>query len=407
MSDSTPGDAGPDPFTAVLRDERHRIYAELAAEGPVHRITTPTGAQAWLVTDYAEAKALLADPRLVKGGWEFGAYAAELPEDVARGIHTSMLNSDGPTHTRLRKLVLSAFTRRRVEKLTPTIRRLTDDLLTVAAAEGEGAKPVDLISALAYPLPLGVICELIGIPDEDRTAFRAWTTPTVSPGIHGFEAFREAVTSLLAFSRELIAKRRNDPQDDLLSDLIAARDEGASLTEDELTSMIFLLVIAGHETTVNLIGNGVRALLARPDQLALLRERPELLDPAIEEFLRHDGPVQTTLPYRTLEAVDVGGVKVPAGAVVLVALMAANRDPEQFPGGTALDITRDTRSHLGFGYGIHYCVGAPLARVEARIVFRALLDRFPGLRPAVPEEGLTRTPSMIMNGLTVLPVHLR
>ncbi|MFI7132124.1 cytochrome P450 [Nonomuraea sp. NPDC050153] len=403
MSDSAPRESGPTPFTAVHGDERHDVYAGLAANGPIHPITTPSGMPAWLVTGHAETRALLSDPRLVKGGWTSGAYARQLPEDVARGIHTTMLNSDPPDHPRLRRMVTSAFTRRRVERLIPRIRQITDDLLAVA----DGRGTVDLIAELAYPLAIGVICELIGIPEAERADFREWTLPAVSPGIYSYEEFHAAVASLLGYSRELIGKKRRDPQDDLLSDLIAARDGGEGLTQDELTSMIFLLVIAGHETTVNLIGNGMRALLTHPDQLALLRRRPELLEPAIEELLRHDGPVQSTLSYRTAQPVETGGVMLPAGSVVYFSLMAANRDPRTFLRGASLDITREAPTHVAFGHGIHYCVGAPLARVEARIAFGALLDRFPDLCLAVPAESMTRTPSQIMNGLTALPVHLR
>ncbi|MBP2704135.1 cytochrome P450 [Microbispora sp. RL4-1S] len=391
------------PFTAVNGDDRHEVYAALLADGPVHQITTPTGVTAWLVTGHAEARALLSDPRLVKGGWQAAVYARELPEEVARGIFTHMLSSDGADHVRLRKLVTAAFTRRRVEKLVPRIQRMTDELLDAV----EGEETVDLISALAFPLPIGVICDLIGIPQESRADFRAWTAPLVAPGIFSFEEFAEAAAAMLRFSRELIEEKRRSPLDDLLSDLIAVRDDGEGLTEDELTSMIFLLVVAGHETTVNLIGNGVRALLANPGQLALLRERPALLEPAIEELLRHDGPLQNTLPYRTTEPVEVGGVTIPEGVPVIVSLLAANRDPALYAEGDTLDITRAAPTHVAFGHGIHYCVGAPLARVEARIAFATLLDRFPRMRLAVPDDSLTRAGSMIMNGLTALPVQLR
>ncbi|MGP4050068.1 cytochrome P450 family protein [Streptomyces sp. 2A115] len=403
MSDSISGGAALIPFTATSGDERHEIYAELAAKGPIHPITMPDGQSAWLVTGYAEAKALLSDPRLVKYGWQAISYVTELPDDVARGIFTHMLNSDPPDHTRLRKLVTSVFTRRRVEKLAPRIQQMTDEL--IAAVEGQ--ETVDLVSTLAYPLPLGVICELIGIPEEDRGDFRAWTVRAMSPDMYSFEEFQKAATSLLIYSRDLIERRRRNPQDDLLSDLITARDDGEKLTEDELTSMIYLLLIAGHETTVGLIGNSVRGLLTHPDQFTLLRQHPELLESAIEEFLRHDSAVQATPPYWTTEPVDVGGVRIPANSMLLIALMAANRDLERFPRGATLDITRDTPAHIAFGHGIHHCVGAPLARTEARIVLRTLLDRFPDLRLAEPAENLTRTPSVIANGLTALRVHLR
>ena len=285
---STPAGTSRDPFTAVRDGEREAIYAELTAQGPVHPVTMPTGRTAWLITGHAEARRLLSDPRLVKGGWENGVYARMLPEHVARGVHTHMLMSDPPDHTRLRKLVTSAFTRRRVEKIAPRVQQMTDELLAAL----DGVESADLITALAYPLPIGVICELLGIPPESRADFRNWSTPLVAPGIFSFEEYEAAAIAILDFTRELIKDKRRAPQDDLLSDLIAARDGEERLTEDELTSMVFLLLIAGHETTVNLIANGVRALLTHPDQLALLRADPALLEPAIEELLRYDGPVQ-------------------------------------------------------------------------------------------------------------------
>jgi cytochrome P450 len=403
MSTTSPVSAGANPFTAVRDGERHAIYAELTAQGPVHPITLPAGRTGWLVTGHADARALLSDPRLVKGGWESGVYAPMLPEHVARGIHTHMLMSDPPDHTRLRKLVTSVFTRRRIEKIAPRIQQMTDELLTAL----DGVESVDLVPALAYPLPLGVICELLGIPEESWGDFRAWSTPIVAPGIFSFEEFQAAATALLDFTRALIEDKRRAPQDDLLSDLVAARDGAERLTEDELTSMIYLLVVAGHETTVNLIANGVRALLTHPDQLALLRDDPALLEPAIEELLRYDGPVQNTLPYWTTEPVEVGETTIPAGEIVVMSLNAANRDPAQFPHGDRLDLTRQGAGHTAFGHGLHYCLGAPLARVEARIAIGTLLDRFPDLRLNVPADSLTWNPSMIMNGLTSLPVRLR
>ncbi|MEU3855689.1 cytochrome P450 [Streptomyces sp. NPDC029554] len=391
------------PFTAVLSDQRHELYAALAAEGAVHPIMTPAGVPGWLVTGYAESRMLLSDPRLIKGGWQAAVFADKLPEEVARGIYTTMLHTDQPVHTRLRKLVTSVFTRRRVETLIPRIQQMTDDLLTAA----DGSQPVDLIPALAYPLPLNVICELIGVPEEDRADFREWTKSAVSPGIYGFEDYHKAVAALLDYSRALVEEKRREPQDDLLSDLVAVRDNGEGLTEDELTSMIYLLLLAGHETTASLIANGARALLTHPDQLDLLRSRPELLEPAIEELLRYDGPVQSTLPYRTTEPVEVGGVTLPEGATVYFALLAANREERQFSSGATLDITRDQQTHIAFGHGIHHCLGAPLARIEARIAFRTLLDRFPELRLAAPAQSITRIPSMIINGISALPVYLR
>jgi cytochrome P450 len=390
------------PFSAIRDGERDTIYSELTSRGPVHPLTARSGLIGWLITGHEEARSLLSDLRLVKGGWQNGAYAARLPQDVARGAYSHMLLADGADHIRLRKLVTSVFTRRRVEKLAPRIQEMTDELLAAL----DGAETVDLVSALAYPLPIGVICELLGIPKESWAAFRAWSAPLVGPGFFSFEEFQAAAIAMLDFTRALIEEKRRAPQDDLLSDLIAARDGAERLTEDELTSMMFLLIIAGHETTVNLIANGVRALLAHPDQLALLCADPALIEPAIEELLRYDGPVQTTLPYVATELIELGGATIGAGEMVIVALQAANRDPDHFPEGDRLDLTRQGPPHTAFGHGLHYCLGAPLARVEARIAIGTLLDRYPRLRLDAAPGSLTRYASILMNGLDALPVHL-
>ncbi|TYB64785.1 cytochrome P450 [Nonomuraea sp. PA05] len=391
------------PFTAVLDGERDAIYAELMSRGPVHPVTTLAGAPGWLITGHEEARALLSDPRLVKGGWRNGAYADRLPEDLARGVYSHMLNLNGADHVRLRRLVTAVFTRRRVEWLTPRVQEMTDELLSAL----DGAESADLMSALAYPLPIGVISELLGVPEEFRESFREWTALIVAPMTCTFEQYADALHALLAFARDLVASKRVTPRDDLLSDLIAARDGEERLSEDELTSMIFLLVIAGHETTVNLIGNGVYALLRNPDQLGLLRGDPALLEPAIEELLRYDAPAQTTLPYVAAERIEMGGTTIEAGQSVVVALQAANRDPACFPDPGELDLTRQGAVHTAFGHGVHYCVGAPLARVEARIAIGTLLDRFPGLRLDAGPGTPARNASMIMNGLSALPVRLR
>ncbi|MFY1668855.1 cytochrome P450 family protein [Plantactinospora sp. WMMB334] len=407
MSTPTGSHSIASPFTATGEGQRHAIYAEYARAGSVHRIAMPTGVPLWLVTGHEEARSLLTDPRLVKGGWEARARwsppGSRLPPDVARGLHTHMLTADPPDHGRLRRLAAQAFTRRRIDALEPRIRALTAELLGALDGDDEA----DLVASLAYPLPIAVITELVGIPEEGREDFRGWAVPLMAPGIVSPEVAAAAAGKLHGYTRELIARKRRSPEDDLLSDLIAARDGGDRLSGDELTSMVYLLVFAGHETTVNLIANGVLALLANPDQLALVRAEPDRLADAIEELLRYDGPVQGTLPYLTVEPVDVGGVTIPADELVMISLLAANRDPARFPGGDRLDVTRPAGAHLAFGHGLHYCLGAPLARLQGQIAIGALLDRFPALRLGEPAETLTRSPSMIVNSLTALPVRLR
>ncbi|BCB75746.1 cytochrome P450 [Phytohabitans flavus] len=395
------------PFAATAEGERHAAYAELARRGPVHRISLPTGVPIWLVTGYEQARSLLTDPRVVKGGWDgrtrWTPPGQGLPEALSRGLYTHMLTQDPPDHGRLRKLVGKAFTRRRIDLLQPTIAKLAGELLDALRDE----ETTDLMATYAAPLPIAVITELVGVPPEARADFRGWATPLMSPGILPRERIEAAATALHRYTLDLVATKRAAPRDDLLSDLIAAREDGERLTEDELTSSVYLIVFAGHETTVNLIGNGVLALLTHPDQLAKLRAHPELIDRAVEEFLRFDPPVQGTLPYLTTEPVEVAGVTIPADELVMFAAQAANRDPAVFAAPDTFDIERERATHLAFGHGVHHCLGAPLARVQGRIAFEALLDRFPRIRLNVPAHTLTRTPSMVLNALTTLPVSLR
>jgi cytochrome P450 len=382
-----------DDFTA----DPYPVYAKLRTQGPLHHVRTPYGGELWLVVGHEEARAALSDPRLVKNfrlmGWD--SYEEEL-----LGVH--MLNSDPPDHTRLRKLVAREFTMRRVEALGPRVQRITDELLDAMLAAPDGR--ADLVDALAYPLPITVICELLGVPDLDRAAFRTWSNEAVAPTTP--EAERAAFVELSAYLNELIEDKRCSPGDDLMSALIrTTAEDGDRLSRSELTGMAFLLLIAGHETTVNLISNGVRALLDHPDQLAALRADMSLLDGAVEEMLRYDGPVETSTYRFTAEPVDIAGAVIPPREVVLVALASADRDPLRFDDPDRFDIRRDPRGHLAFGHGLHYCLGAPLARMEGRIVVRSLLERTAALELDIDPARLDWLPGLLMRGVRDLPVR--
>lgn len=382
---------------------RHARYAQLAAAGPVHRITLPTGELAWLITGYAEVRQALHDPRLVKSDLALANSGRDLlPPEVFAAVASHMLNRNPPDHTRLRRLVTTAFTRRRVEQLAPRIQQITDDLLDGMA----GATQVDLIASFALPLPITVICELLGVPADRRAEVHDWSTTFVTGVLAGPDVLVAAVTAMVSYLRELVDTKRTDGADDLLSALVAARYGQDRLSEDELISMVFLLLVAGHETTVSLIGNAVHALLTHPEQLTLLRAQPHRLPDAIDEMLRFDPPGQVATFRWSAEAVDIGGVIIPAGEIVLAGLLAANRDSACTAKPDELDITRTDNPHLAFGHGIHHCLGAPLARLEGRIALGTLLARFPGLRLAVPAQQLTWRQGVIMNGLAALPVAM-
>jgi cytochrome P450 len=385
------GEYGAD-FTA----NPYPFYAKFREAGPVHEIRMPDGFQFWLVVGHEEGRAALADPRLAKSPSVIGVRP---PEEDIIGVH--LLAADAPDHTRLRRLVTAEFTGRRVESLRPRIERLTHDL----ADAMEPAGRADLVDAYAFPLPITVICELLGVPAEDRETFRGWSNELVTPT--GERGILDALEGFGGYLDGLIEdKRAAGPADDLLSGLIAARaEDGDRLSGPELRAMAYLLLIAGHETTVNLISNTVRNLLTHPEQLAALRADPDLLDGAIEESLRYDGPVETGTFRFTREPVTIGDTEIPAGESVLVGIGALDRDPARFPEPDRFDIRRDTKGHLAFGHGIHYCLGAPLARLEGRIALRTLLDRFPRLEldpEGAPWEWL---PGLLMRGVRHLPVR--
>ncbi|WP_405524380.1 cytochrome P450 [Streptomyces canus] len=368
-----------DPADGLL-DHPYDVYRRLRDTAPVHRIAGPDGTPAWIVTRYDDVRAALADPRLSldKRYATAGTYKGfSLPP----ALDANLLNMDPPDHTRIRRLVGRAFTPRRIEQLRGPIRRTADRLLDALGSHGT----TDLIASYAAPLPITVICDLLGIPDEHRLDFRVWTDTLVAPDpAAGPAAAKEAVVAMLGFFTRLLADKRREPADDLLSDLIAVRDEGDRLSEDELMSLAFLILFAGYENTVQLIGNAVLALFQHPGQLAALREDPARLPAATEEFLRYEGPALLAIRRFPVEDVTIGGVTVPAGETVWVSPSAANRDPDRFFDPDRLDLARDASGHLALGHGIHYCLGAPLARAETEIALAALLERFPDLALAVP-----------------------
>jgi len=378
----------------------YSVHARLRAQRPVTPVIMPGGAPVWLITGYAEARAALADPRLSKHvpGWH------PEPDSIFASLDLHMLNSDPPDHERLRKLVNKAFTARRVERLRPRITAIAAGLLDDMSAQRDRPE-VDLLASFAFPLPITVICELLGVPAADRDDFRTWSATIVSD-TSAPEVFQAHATAMLRYFTALLAAKRDEPRDDVLSALIAARDEGDRLSENELLSMAFLLLVAGHETTVNLIASGLLALLLNPAELARLRADPALIGGAVEELLRYVNPVNNATFRCATEPVEIGGVRISRGDPVLVALSGANRDPARFGDPDRLDLGRDGAGHLAFGHGIHYCLGAPLARLEAEIAISGLLARFGSISLAVPAASLRWRPSTLIHGLESLPVRL-
>ncbi|MFG3053059.1 cytochrome P450 [Kitasatospora sp. NPDC048239] len=372
-------------------------FAALRSVSPVQEVPGGGGRSSYLVTGYAEAREAFTDPRLSKDTAAFFA-----GRDTGRNLHPavsrSMLATDPPQHTRLRSLVTKAFTPGAVARLRPYIAAVTDELLD-AWVPGESA---DAIEGLAVPLPVTVICQLLGVPDADRAAVRTWSNELFAAGQP--DRIDSASHAVAGYMADLIAAKRRTPDDGLLGGLIRARDGEDRLGEDELVSLAVLLLVAGHETTTNLIGNGLLALLRTPDSLQRLHDEPGLVDTAVDELLRLDPPVSTATFRFTTEAVSLGGTEIPAGCPVLIAPGAANRDPARFPDPDRLDLDRDARGQLAFGHGIHRCLGAPLARAEGEIALRRIAARFPRLRLAVPGAELRWRHTRLMRGLESLPV---
>ena len=376
------------------------FFARLRESRPVAPVRMPGYGRAWIVSRYTDVRTILTDPRLAKDVHRWPGGGRSRPSE-ATGVYAHMLHADPPDHTRLRRLVQRVFTPRRAA-LRPQAEEIAAGLLDeMAAAHGD---VVDLLDAYARPLPIAVLCELLGIPVADR----AWLAVTVAAYDERTEHQRVEL-ELAAYFTELIAAKRAEPGDDLVSALVVAcGNAGAAdgLTGQELLSTVFLLVMAGFDTTVNLIASSTLALLTHPGEMARLRQDPSLLPAAVEELLRFTNPVNHANDRFTTEDVSVGDVVIPAGQWVLPAISSANRDPAQFPDPDRLDLGRDTSGHLAFGHGIHYCLGAPLARMEAEVTLGALLARFPRISLAVPPRELRWRPVSLMNGLESLPVRL-
>lgn len=383
--------------------------ARLREQGPLISFTDEALSQgkAWIVTAYGDATALLKDPRFIKGkpsshsdGQE---QASALPEPSSRLLtwRRDMLNTNPPDHTRLRHLASKAFSPRMIEQLRPRIQHITDDLLDAVQNRGQ----MDLIADFALPLPMTVMCEMLGIPLADREPFRVWTQ-TLLMALGNPEKERAALPTQEAFVRyiqALVAQKRAHPDDSLTSNLVQAEEQGDRLSEIELTSMIWLFIVAGHETTVNLIGTGVLELLQHGEQLRLLQQDFSLLPSAVEELLRFVNPVMYVNRYAS-ENIPLHGEVIRKGEMVMIPLIAADSDPQQFHAGDVLDITREEKQHLAFGKGIHTCLGAPLARLEGQIAIGTLLRRLPHLHLACEPEHLNWSRALGMRGVMSLPV---
>ncbi|MER5772448.1 cytochrome P450 [Streptomyces sp. NPDC001985] len=389
------------PFPRPSAVEVPPVYEKLRGRCPVARVELPSGDEGYVVSRYDDVRTVLADPRFSR--------AAMLAEGAPRltaapPMGGSLFTMDPPEHTRLRKLVSRAFTARRVRELRPRIQRMTDELLD--SMEGL-SPPVDLNPVFAFPLPVMVICELLGVPFEDRDRFRGWSDAFVSLTSHTPEEVMEQRMSMVKYLGELVRHKREEPADDLMGALVAVHDEdGGRLGEMELITMGITLLVAGHETTVSMIGTCVLTLLRHPERLAALRERPESIGPVVEELLRLN-PIGDGGPFRVaLEDVEIADTVIPRGSGVIAAVCSANQDPARFGEATgAFDPERASAGgHLAFGHGPHFCLGAALARAELQIALSSLIRRFPGLRLAEEAGSLSMTSGMMVHALSRLPV---
>lgn len=404
-----------DLFGHTFKSHPYVTYATLRAEAPIYRRVAADGQTSiWFFTRYDDVAALLRDhKRFVKNvtntlSAEQQAQQPPTPP-LLRLLGNHMLNLDPPDHTRLRALVNKAFTGQMVTQLEPRIQTIADQLLDQVQQQGQ----MDLIEDFAFPLPMIVIAELLGIPPRDRLRFRNWSTAFVTPSANLERSSQkmakagQVMEDFTRYMRQVFAARRRAPRNDLITHLLQAEENGDTLSEEELFSMVILLIVAGHETTVNLIGNGMLALLQHPEQHAFLQAHPALLPAAIEEMIRYDGPVERATMRFAAEEVLFGEQTIRRGDAVSLVLAGADHDPAHFAQPERFDIARENNRHLGFGMGIHYCLGSALARVEGQIAINTLLQRFPTMRLTTPVDQLKWRTIPILRGLHHLPVQWR
>ena len=395
------------PFLPSYQANPYPAYAALRAEDPVH---FSAAIQAWVLTAYEDCERVLRDVETFSSSsyTASGQLATALQQqrrEFPLGEAPTVLNSDPPVHTRLRTLLNRAFTPRAIEGLRAHIEEIAASLL--AGADRAGGR-FDAVTGFAQPLPIIVIAELLGVPPGDRDQLKEWSTAIANTtnvlNTEGaLAAARQATVELIAYMDEVVAQRRAAPGADIMTALVQAEEGGERLSHDELLAFSILLLLAGHETTTNLIGNGLLALTEHPEQAARLRAEPALLPSAVEEFLRYDSSVQGAVRFARQTA-EVGGRTIEQGSTLLLLVGAANRDPAQFPDPDTLDVARSPNRHLAFGRGIHFCLGAPLARLEGDVAFRALLERFPELR--VAEGGAERSGTLVLRGIGKLELEV-
>lgn len=388
----------PDLASPQFKANPYPFYARLRAAAPVYRGRVPLTGVTYLVTRYADVLTVLKDERF---GNDWSPKMPWMLRHFARPITQSMLNRDPPDHGRLRNLVSKAFTPRRIEQMGQRIETVCEQLLDQVAPGGR----LELVRGYALPIPITIIAELLGVPTRDRLRFHAWSRSllAVSSNASIVRALPE-FWSLIRYLRRLFADRRARPGDDMVTALVEAEEAGDKLGEDELLAMVFLLLVAGYETTTNLIASGTLTLSLNPSELERWQRDPSVREPAIEELLRYTSPLDIASVRMAREDVTIGSVAIPRGGLVAPVLGSANRDESQFPSPETLDLTREPNRHLAFGQGLHFCLGAPLARLEGRIALTMLFARFPNLRLAQPPESLRWRRSLILRGLEELPV---